>query len=47
MLTSRTSERHRAHALDLGASGYLTKPYRPEDVVKALRDACGPAMTAA
>ena len=40
MLTSRTAERHRARAAELGASGYLTKPYRPEDVVAALRGLC-------
>jgi DNA-binding response OmpR family regulator len=37
MLTSRTAERHRQRATELGANGYLTKPYRPEDVAAALR----------
>ena len=37
MLTSRTAERHRTRAMELGANGYLTKPYRPEDVAAALR----------
>jgi chemotaxis protein histidine kinase CheA len=37
MLTSRTAERHRRRAAELGASGYLTKPYRPADVVAELR----------
>jgi chemosensory pili system protein ChpA (sensor histidine kinase/response regulator) len=37
MLTSRTAERHRQRARELGANGYLTKPYRPADVVAALR----------
>ncbi|HET7767503.1 MAG TPA: response regulator [Chloroflexota bacterium] len=39
MLTSRTAERHRTRAMELGANGYLTKPYRPEDVAAALRSA--------
>ncbi len=37
MLTSRTAARHRQRAAGLGANGYLTKPYRPADVVAALR----------
>ncbi|MGI8424063.1 MAG: hybrid sensor histidine kinase/response regulator, partial [Chloroflexota bacterium] len=37
MLTSRTADRHRQRAMELGANGYLTKPYRPEDVAAALR----------
>ncbi|HEV2123642.1 MAG TPA: response regulator, partial [Chloroflexota bacterium] len=37
MLTSRTADRHRQRATELGASGYLTKPYRPEEVVAELR----------
>ncbi len=40
MLTSRTAERHRKRAAELGASGYLTKPYRPADVVATLRAIC-------
>jgi|GEM_PF-486191 len=40
MLTSRTAARHRQRAAGLGASGYLTKPYRPADVVAALRAVC-------
>jgi DNA-binding response OmpR family regulator len=43
MLTSRTAERHRTRALELGASGYLTKPYRPEEVAAALRHLGTPA----
>jgi chemosensory pili system protein ChpA (sensor histidine kinase/response regulator) len=41
MLTSRTAERHRTRAMELGANGYLTKPYRPEDVAAALRQLAG------
>lgn len=37
MLTSRTADRHRQRAMELGANGYLTKPYRPDDVAAALR----------
>ena len=38
MLTSRTADRHRQRAAELGANGYLTKPYRPADIVAALRE---------
>jgi chemosensory pili system protein ChpA (sensor histidine kinase/response regulator) len=38
MLTSRTAQRHRDRAMELGANGYLTKPYRPAEVTAAVRD---------
>ncbi|MGH2370249.1 MAG: response regulator, partial [Chloroflexota bacterium] len=47
MLTSRTAERHRHRAVELGANGYLTKPYRPADVVAALRGVVQGAEAAA
>ncbi|MEB3356307.1 MAG: response regulator, partial [Synechococcales bacterium] len=36
MLTSRTSPKHRQIALELGATGYLTKPYSPKTLLSAL-----------
>ena len=36
MLTSRGSEKHRQLAQDLGASGYLTKPYENSELLEAL-----------
>ena len=47
MLTSRTAERHRQRAMELGATGYLTKPYRPQDVAAALREHAGQLAGAA
>jgi chemosensory pili system protein ChpA (sensor histidine kinase/response regulator) len=35
MLTSRGADRHRQMALDLGASGYFTKPYLEEALLDA------------
>jgi chemosensory pili system protein ChpA (sensor histidine kinase/response regulator) len=47
MLTSRAAARHRDQAMALGASSYLTKPYRPEDVAAALRQFAVPAPAVA
>jgi CheY-like chemotaxis protein len=35
MLTSRGADRHRQMAVDLGASGYFTKPYLEEALLEA------------
>jgi chemosensory pili system protein ChpA (sensor histidine kinase/response regulator) len=35
MLTSRGSDKHRQMALQLGASGYFTKPYLEEALLEA------------
>ena len=35
MLTSRGADRHRQMAVDLGASGYITKPYLEEALLDA------------
>ena len=40
MITSRTAEKHRRHALEIGASNYLGKPY-DEDELLALIDQAG------
>jgi chemosensory pili system protein ChpA (sensor histidine kinase/response regulator) len=37
MLTSRSSEKHRERAQELGAHAYLTKPCAPEDLLETLR----------
>jgi len=34
MLTSRTAEKHRERAVELGARGYVTKPYNDDDLVE-------------
>ncbi|MEO1401547.1 MAG: hybrid sensor histidine kinase/response regulator [Cyanobacteria bacterium J06635_1] len=36
MLTSRSSDKHRQLALNLGASAYLTKPYQDHELLEAL-----------
>jgi chemosensory pili system protein ChpA (sensor histidine kinase/response regulator) len=33
MITSRMAERHREHAMQLGANAYFGKPYREQEVV--------------
>ncbi|XWK86030.1 MAG: hybrid sensor histidine kinase/response regulator [Phormidium sp.] len=38
MLTSRTGEKHRLLAKELGAVGYFTKPYRESEILKAIAD---------
>jgi CheY-like chemotaxis protein len=38
MLTSRSSEKHRQLALQLGASAYLTKPYTEHELISTLTD---------
>ncbi len=37
MITSRTAEKHRNHALELGVNAYLGKPYQDEDLLKNIR----------
>jgi chemotaxis protein histidine kinase CheA/CheY-like chemotaxis protein len=37
MLTSRSSEKHRQLAMNLGASAYLTKPYQENDLLHTLK----------
>lgn len=36
MLTSRSNERHRSKALELGATDYLGKPFRPDDLLEVV-----------
>jgi chemosensory pili system protein ChpA (sensor histidine kinase/response regulator) len=37
MITSRTAEKHRNHAKQLGVDGYLGKPYQEEELLRQLR----------
>jgi chemosensory pili system protein ChpA (sensor histidine kinase/response regulator) len=37
MLTSRSSEKHKGRAFELGAHAYLTKPCAPETLLEALK----------
>ncbi|OKH39451.1 hypothetical protein NIES2119_06880 [[Phormidium ambiguum] IAM M-71] len=38
MLTSRTGDKHRLLAQELGAVGYFTKPYKESEMLKAIAD---------
>ena len=38
MLTSRSSQKHRQLALDLGAAAYFTKPYNEQHLLQTLED---------
>ena len=38
MLTSRSSEKHRQLAINLGANAYLTKPYQEQELLQILRN---------
>ena len=37
LLTSRSSDKHRQHALDLGARAFLTKPCPPDVLLEAVQ----------
>jgi len=38
MITSRTAEKHRNRARELGVDLYLGKPYQEEELIKNLRE---------
>ena len=38
MITSRTGEKHRQRAMELGVEKYLGKPYQEEDLLREVRD---------
>jgi chemosensory pili system protein ChpA (sensor histidine kinase/response regulator) len=38
MITSRTADKHRNRAAELGVDGFLGKPYQEEELLQALRD---------
>ena len=38
MITSRTAEKHRNRATELGVDLYLGKPYQEEELLKSLRE---------
>ena len=42
MVTSRSGDKHRQRAMDLGVNAYLGKPYREEELLAALRQVLGP-----
>jgi chemotaxis family two-component system sensor histidine kinase/response regulator PixL len=44
MLTSRSSQKHRQLALDLGAAAYFTKPYNEQFLLQTLEEMIQPAL---
>jgi chemosensory pili system protein ChpA (sensor histidine kinase/response regulator) len=36
MITSRTAEKHRSYAIEIGASAYLGKPYDEEELLRLI-----------
>ncbi len=46
MITSRTADKHRERALQLGATAYVGKPYQEEELVALLSGLVAQAMTA-
>jgi chemosensory pili system protein ChpA (sensor histidine kinase/response regulator) len=38
MITSRTAQKHRARAAEIGVEAYLGKPYQEEELLKQMRE---------
>ena len=41
MITSRTAQKHRARAAEIGVEVYLGKPYQEDELLKHLREMTG------
>jgi len=41
MITSRSSEKHRARAIEIGVNDYLVKPYQEHQLLQALQPFIG------
>jgi chemosensory pili system protein ChpA (sensor histidine kinase/response regulator) len=37
MITSRTADKHRSHALETGVNGYMGKPYQEEELLSEIQ----------
>jgi chemosensory pili system protein ChpA (sensor histidine kinase/response regulator) len=37
MITSRTGDKHRARAIEIGVNDYLGKPYQETELLEAIR----------
>jgi chemosensory pili system protein ChpA (sensor histidine kinase/response regulator) len=46
MITSRTAEKHRNRAAELGVDLYLGKPYQEDELLRHMRDMLGVTVTA-
>lgn len=42
MITSRSGQKHRDHAAELGVDGFLTKPYKEAELIRNVRELLGP-----
>ena len=38
MITSRTADKHRAYAIEIGVNNYLAKPYQEEQLLQLVAD---------
>jgi chemosensory pili system protein ChpA (sensor histidine kinase/response regulator) len=41
MITSRTADKHRSHALEAGVDGYMGKPYQEEELLSEIQRLAG------
>jgi chemosensory pili system protein ChpA (sensor histidine kinase/response regulator) len=46
MITSRTADKHRNHALELGVDAYMGKPYQEEELLAEINRLSGQAVAA-
>jgi len=46
MITSRTAEKHRSMAFELGVNEYLGKPYQEDELMKLVRHYLGERVNA-
>jgi len=41
IVTSRTADKHRSHALELGANAFFGKPFPEEELLQSIADLLG------
>jgi chemosensory pili system protein ChpA (sensor histidine kinase/response regulator) len=46
MITSRTADKHRSHALDAGVNGYMGKPYQESELLAEIQRLTGETVAA-
>ena len=44
MITSRSSEKHRARAIELGVNDYLSKPYQERELISSIEPLIGRSL---
>jgi chemosensory pili system protein ChpA (sensor histidine kinase/response regulator) len=45
MITSRTADKHRNHAMEIGVNVYLGKPYQEQQLLDAIAEQLGQEVT--